>query len=101
MQVNYSADVSELDAPAAEAAAERPGKPIRVRIPLLIFRLKKDAAPGAGSYRSWNNVSWIVECDSVSEAIELRDALEAFFTYAKANGLNAAHLLLDKPASTQ
>lgn len=100
MQVNYSADTSELDQPAIEAASERPGKSIRVRIPLLLFRLRDGETPSAGVYRSWNNVSWIIECTDADEALALRDGLAAFFDRIKHEGIAAVRDRLTTMPST-
>lgn len=91
MQVNYSADVSALDAPVVEAARERPNKAIRIRVPLLLFRVKPDGTASSGVYRSWNNVSWIVECDSVGEAVRTRETLQLFFQAIQAFGTEGVH----------
>lgn len=90
MQVNYSADVSTIDQPPHEAMAERPGKPIRIRIPLLLFRLRDGgSSPGNGAYRTWNDVSWILECETVDEALRVRDTLQLFFAHMQKHGAEA------------
>ena len=89
MIVNYSADVSSLDQPPLEAAQERPGKPIRLRVPLLVFRLHPPPSrPGTGAYRTWNNVSWILECESVNEALAVRDTLQQVFSMIRMHGID-------------
>ena len=89
VQASYSADTTELDQPARDGEQERLGKAIRVRIPLLLFRLREGDSAGSGVYRSWNNVSWIVECADAAEATSLRDALQAFFAAVNHEGLEA------------
>lgn len=91
MQVNYSVDVTTLDEPVQAAAKERPGKPVRIRIPLLLFRLRDGATAGSGAYRSWNNVSWIIECESAEEAIRARETLQTFFETVRAYGIESVH----------
>ena len=89
MHVNYSADVSTIDQPPHEAKAERPDKPIRIRIPLLLFRLREGGTPGTGAYRTWNDVSWILECETVDEALRVRDTLQLFFATVGRDGIEA------------
>jgi hypothetical protein len=98
MNVNYSADVSTIDQPPHDAKAERPDKTIRIRVPLLLFRLRPGSTPGTGSYRSWNDVSWILECESVDEALRTRDTLQVFFAAVGAHGIEAVHQLLTADA---
>lgn len=100
MQVNYSADVSTIDQPPYDAKAERPDKPIRIRIPLLLFRLRAGATPGNGSYRTWNDVSWILECQSVEEALRVRDTLQLFFAWVGKDGIDTVHSYLTPDAPT-
>jgi hypothetical protein len=79
MEVTYSAAVNlSLDQPVHDAQAERPGKPIRIRLQPTIFRLREGGA-SAGQQQAWAGVSWIIECQSAAEAIELREALRRFF----------------------
>mgnify|MGYP001590353699 CR=1 FL=1 len=102
MIVNYSADVSSLDQPPLEAAQERPGKPIRIRVPLLVFRLHPSPArPGLGAYRTWNNVSWILECESVGEAIAVRDTLQQVFSLIRSHGIERVRHCLTSMPQTQ
>lgn len=78
MNVTYSADVEHLDEPIYEAAAERPGLPIRIRLQPSIFRRPADGTV-SGQHRSWVNVSWVLECSDVAEALALRQAMQIFF----------------------
>ncbi len=101
MEVNYSADVSQLDQPAIDAAVERPGKPIRIRVPLLLFRVKPGETSSEGTYRSWNNVSWIVECANVEEAVAMREVLRAAFLAIEVKGIDTVHQLLTQAVRTE
>jgi hypothetical protein len=94
MIVNYSADVSTIDEPPSIAKAERPDKPIRIRIPLLLWRLREGGPSGAGQYRTWNDVSWILECETVEEALRVRDTLQLFFAAVRRNEIEALQTLL-------
>ena len=69
----------------------------RIRVPLLLFRLKEGATPGTGMYRSWNNVSWILEVPTAAEAILLRDTLQLFFSTIASEGIAATHGYLTGP----
>jgi hypothetical protein len=75
MEMTYSADVDHLDDAAHEAGAERvkPDEPIRVRIQPSLFRRK------VAQHRMWAGVSWTVDCATVEETIQLREALRVFF----------------------
>jgi len=82
MDVNYSGDVTQLDARVREAAAERPGQPIRLRVQPSMRR-------GDGRYTSWQGVVWRVDCANAEEAIALREALQVFFDRAAKLGPEA------------
>lgn len=76
MEVTYSAAVNlALDQPVHDAHAERPGKPIRIRLQPTIFRVRE----GRGQQQAWAGVSWILACQSPAEAIALREGLKVFF----------------------
>lgn len=73
MDVAYSAaSRDELDRPAYEAQAERPDKPVRLRIQPTLLRTE-------GQHQAWPGVSWTVECQDAEETIAVREALRAFF----------------------
>src|SRR5262245_23654919 len=78
-QVSYSAELPDLDQPPYDAARERPGKPIRLRIQPTMFRLRPGGRPG-GQQLAWPGVSWMIECATPEEAIALREGLRLFFT---------------------
>jgi len=48
-------------------------------------------------YRSWNNVSWILEVPTAAEAILLRDTLQLFFSTIASEGIAATHGYLTGP----
>lgn len=77
MDVNYSAALIDVDRAAREAEAERPGKPVHLRVQPTLMRTKSG---GEANHRSWSGVSWTLECGDASEAIAVRRAMEAFFT---------------------
>lgn len=76
VEVSYSAEATDLDRAAHEAEAERPGKPIIVRVQPTIFRTGTGTS---GQQKAWAGVSWRVTCRHAAEAIDLRDALRVFF----------------------
>jgi hypothetical protein len=97
MEVTYSAAINpSLDQPVHDAQTERPGKPIRIRLQPTIFRLR-DGGLG-GQQQAWAGVSWIVECQSAAEAIELKEALKRFFDAVGAFGPAAVGERLADPS---
>lgn len=85
MQITYSAEPS--DRPIYEAAAERPGLPLKIRLQPTIYR-KRASGPG-GTAQAWPGVSWILACASPEEALAVKDALRAFFTRLAIDGPEA------------
>lgn len=78
MQTDYSGDPpKDPDVVIRDAASERSGKPIRLRIQPQVLRA--DATRG-GQYQFWKDVRWTVECDTADEVFAFRDALRTFFT---------------------
>jgi hypothetical protein len=77
MDVSYSATATDIDKPAYDAQAERPDRPLRIRLQPTLLRLKKGET--VGNHHSWSGVSWTLECRNAEEAIAVRRALEAFF----------------------
>ena len=90
MQSAFAQDAADDRRAVEQAAAERPGKPILIRIHPTIFR--------DGQYHSWKGVHWKLEVDSPTEAVELRDALQAFFQAVVAAGPHAVIDLLHAAA---
>jgi hypothetical protein len=77
MQMSYSADVDHIDEPLQDADTERKaGETIRIRVQPSIFRRT------LGQHRMWAGVSWTVDCQTMAEAIALREAMRAFFEAA-------------------
>jgi hypothetical protein len=93
MDVTYSADIGDLDQAVQDAQAERPGKPIKIRLQPTIFRLRGAEATG-GDHQAWKGVSWTLECQTAQEAIGLRETLRAFFTAVGAVGAGPVRHLL-------
>jgi hypothetical protein len=91
VNVAYSADVDHLDEAPREAEAERPNEPIRIRVQPGIFR---KAGGAAGQYKSWLDVSWIMECKDAEEAIALREAMRVFFEQVGTRGPEAVRAVL-------
>jgi hypothetical protein len=87
MQSEFARDLKDQDQPVYEAANERPGKPIKMRLQPAIFRLPKGHT--SGQYRSWRDVHWTLDLDSVEETFAFREALRAFFRALNREGLAA------------
>ena len=79
MEATYSRDLEGIDQPVYDAAAERPGKPIRVRVQPSLFRVSKRREGATGDQIAWAKVSWIIECHTPEEVIALREAMKEFF----------------------
>lgn len=99
MEISYSADVPDLDRPAVEAKAERPDRPIRLRVQPTLLRVKAGAT--LGNHRSWPGVSWTLECQTAEEAIAVRRALQAFFAALAQHGPAVVERALTPPPSVQ
>jgi hypothetical protein len=80
------------DTPIREALAERPGKPVKIRIQPAIWRLVGDTR---GQYRAWREVSWMIECENAEEALALRDVMRAFFLKLGEEGPHAIEARLN------
>jgi hypothetical protein len=90
MQTSYSADVDHIDEPLQDADAERKaGETIRIRVQPSLFRRT------LGQHRMWAGVSWTVDCQTMDEAIALREAMRAFFEAAARIGPQRLQAALD------
>lgn len=83
VHVNYSIP-EDQDALVHTAFAERPDKPLRLRLQPDIFRLNQRSA--RGRYDAWKGVHWTVELATPGEAVALKDALRLFFDVAEEIG---------------
>lgn len=72
-------DLADPDQSIDEAAAERPRKPILVRVQPAIYRLN-DRGNGSGNYRAWKDVHWTITLTDREEGRSLRAVLQVFFT---------------------
>jgi hypothetical protein len=95
VDVRYSIPDDE-NAPLYAAAELRPDKPIRLRFQPDIFM--KDRAE-RGLYCAWRGVHWTLDCQTPDEAIELKQALGAFFKVAAEAGPDEAMRRLQKVAA--
>lgn len=96
VEINYSADVDHIDEPVIEAEAEQPGKPIRIRIQPSIFRKVEGQQ---GQHKSWQGVSWVLECANAKETIQVREALRAFFEAVGREGPRKVKIKLEEEVS--
>lgn len=95
MEMIYSADVEKIDEPIVQAASERTaeGETIRIRIQPSIYRR------ALGQHRMWQGVSWTLDCQTVEEAIALRETMRLFFEQMAAVGPAAMATRLLTPAA--
>ena len=91
--INYSGDAGDLDRSAYAAAAERPGRPVRIRIQPSLFRARDASTPG-NNYVGWRGVSWTLECPTAEDAIQVRKAMQAFFAAVRLHGARAVEKAL-------
>ncbi len=81
--------VSPIDKPIEDAAAERPGEPIRIRLQPAIMR----KAPGAKTvdFKAWRQLHWMLELPSLDEARAFRETLGLLFLMIDQHGIGAVH----------
>lgn len=87
LDVQYTADPLDLDKPAMDAHAERPDKPLRLRVQPTLLRK-------SGDHVAWKGVAWSVNCPTVADAIAVRHALELFFARLADTGVAAVEAAL-------
>jgi hypothetical protein len=93
MQTGFSGDRPiDLDAIIEQAAAERPGKPIRIRLQPMVLLASNSRG---GQYQGWKDVRWTVECDTPAEAFALREAMRSFFRALGRGGPDAVMAALE------
>ena len=99
MEIKYSADVVDLDKPALDAQAERPGQTVRLRIQPTLVRLRPgDVTP---NHRAWSGVSWSLECPTALDAIAVRQALQVFFQAIAQQGAEQIQTILTAAMQTE
>lgn len=89
LTVTYSADTTDLDAPVRAAAEASPGKPIHLRINPDILRRELGQ-----SYRAWSKVTWNLTCETVEDAVAVREAMQEFFDAVQRVGAHATRQAL-------
>jgi hypothetical protein len=87
MLSDFARDLADADRPITEAAEERPGKPIRVRVQPMILRR-------GGQYNAWKDVRWTLDCETPEEAFAVREAMRLFFAALASAGPHAVITLL-------
>lgn len=92
MEISSSQDVMDLDQAAFEAQAERPTRPLRLRIQPTLLRLKTGQT--TANHLSWPGVSWTLECQNAEETILVRQAMTAFFAALAQHGAEAVEKAL-------
>lgn len=94
MEMSYSADLPEIDAPAVQAAAARPNGGVKMRLQPGLLTAK-------GTYQAWSGVSWTVSCANAAEAIAVREALRACFAAIASRGADGVTRMLEAVAEGQ
>ena len=92
MQTEFAGDRVGPDEQILETVAERPGKPIRLRIQPMVLRT---VAGKGGQYHAWRDVRWTLECDSAEEVFATREAMYAFFNALSRGGVKAVQAALE------
>ena len=79
-----------------DAAESRPGLPIKLRVqPQLYVRTVPYKAYRTGAFHAWRHVHWSVECQTVEEAIGVKDVLSACFRALQVMEPGEAQMVLD------
>jgi hypothetical protein len=92
MEAEFSRDLVDPNQPILDAMAERPGKPVKLRIqPMILY---------GRQYNAWKDVRWTLEFESPDEVFATRDAMRAFFTALVKKGPLVVTRLLTDDANT-
>lgn len=95
MESEFARDLADQNQPIYEAASERPGKPLKLRLQPMILTARQ--------YRAWRDVSWTLACESPEEIFAVRDAMKVFFAALAAHGpatvSSTLHTLLKEDAA--
>ena len=83
MDVPYTGQELDIDAPLAQAYEADPESPIKIRIQPAVYTRK---AEGGASYISWRHVIWGVQAVDYAEAVQFRQAMQIFMDRIKAYG---------------
>ena len=87
--MDVTTSITPLDQTVEEAASERPGLPIRVRLQPAVFRKPDEQRPG--NFQAWRNLHWVLTVKDLAEARQFREALSAFFFLSEQRGIAAVH----------
>ena len=79
-QMEATTPIDQLEGAAAD---QRPGEPIRLRIPLMVWR-RPDADPG--KYQYVRGKHWNIRCDNTAEVEALCGLLTQFFAAVAKDG---------------
>jgi hypothetical protein len=97
MQSEFNREKVDLNRSIREAAKERPGKPIKLRIQPMVLR---SVDGKGGQYHAWKDVRWMLTFDSPAEAYAMREALRAFFdTVGRVGAAETERALLSAQAT--
>lgn len=82
----------DIDETVRQAAEEASGGPIKVRVQPQVFLKSKGPR---GAYLAWRGVHWMITCEAVEDAQDLRTALTVFFEAVGKVGSKAVANALD------
>jgi hypothetical protein len=89
--VQVTSSIAPIDNALEQAAIERPGEALRIRVQPAILRKPTGKS---GNFKAWKNLHWMVELTDVNEGRAFREALNAFFYVAGQQGIGAVHQTL-------
>lgn len=90
--MEISTGLTPIDDPLEQAAKERPGQPLKVRVQPTVLR--HESGRKSAHYGSWRNLHWTLSIANVAEARLFREALSAFFFVAEQQGIEVVRACL-------
>lgn len=86
-----TSSIAPIDHALEQAAIERPGEPLRIRVQPAILRKPEGKT---GNFKAWKNLHWMIQLATVDEGRAFREALNAFFFVAAQQGIGSVHQTL-------
>lgn len=85
--MEVTSSVAPIDQSLIDAAKERPGEELRIRVQPAILRRPRGQT--ANNFQAWKNLHWMITVTDVTEGRAFREALSAFFYLASQQGIGA------------